>query len=140
MTLNIVETKRLLRRYHITLLKFGDEWSVSRRKYPGKFCGCANLGEALVLGKEMAYEHFQSEMDDLWVGRGRAMLQDESKDALLKWFMIHGEAWQYELDRAWQNGRYDATSLSGPLQRLRNSEHGHELVYKLGKVTPNIQR
>jgi len=139
-SLSIVETKRRLRRYHVTLLKFGDDWAVSRRKYPGKFRCCANLKEALHAVKEMAMCHFQEEMNDLWVGRERATLQEESKDALLQWFDLHGESWQYELERAWSNGRYDAPNLTSSLQRLRNSEHGHELVYKLGKTTPNLQR
>ena len=100
----------------------------------------SDLADALALGKKLANDAFGYAMDTLEVGRNHITLQPESKDALLKWFMIHGQEWQSELERAWCNGRYDAPHLSSQLQRLRNSEHGHELVYKLGKVTPNIQR
>lgn len=55
------------------------------------------------------------------------------REALVQWFMERGaKDWEDDLRiDAWSQGNYHGCTASGTLQRLRNSEHGHDLIAKL---------
>jgi len=75
--------------------------------------------------KATALQSFQAKLNAC------PLLNDTFKPALLSWFESERAAWKDRLERAWCGGNYGRHEYQGELQRLRNSPHGHEIIFSL---------